>query len=171
MVTKPKTAGSAHSTTEKSLEAMFSEAIDLADRKDYDKALVALTALAAEAAVQGQLGMARSAKNYILALQARTEKPDNFIAKPELAAQVLLNRGAAAEALALLDEALKADGQDARLFYLKATAHAQLEDAEVSAQALKQAVRLNQDFLHQFRLERDFDRVRSLAPFVSNGLD
>jgi predicted Zn-dependent protease len=171
MVTKTKTAGSAHSTSEKTLETLFSEALELVNQKENDQATTALEALVAEAVSQGQLGLARSARNYLLVLKSRKEAPEDFLANPELAAQVLLNRGAADEALALLDKVLKTDSQDARLFYLKATAHAQKDEAEASAEALKQAVQLNQDFLHQFRLERDFDHVRSFAAFVSNGLD
>jgi tetratricopeptide (TPR) repeat protein len=171
MATKTKTAGSTTSAPEKTLEGLFSEALDLVDQKAYDKALVALEVLRLEAGKQGQISMARSARNYIAALQLRTQAKDETPVKPELAAQLLLNHGAADEALALLDKAIKTHGQDARLFYLKATAHAQKDEAEAAAEAMRQSVALNQDVVHQFRLERDFDRVRSSAPFLALGLE
>jgi tetratricopeptide (TPR) repeat protein len=171
MATKTKTAGSTTSAPEKTLEGLFSEALDLVDQKAYDKALVALEALRLEAGKQGQISMARSARNYIAALQLRTQVKAVTPTDPELAAQLLLNCGAADEALALLDKAIKTDGQDARLFYLKATAHAQKDEAEAAAEAIRQSVALNQDVVHQFRLERDFDRVRSSAPFLALGLE
>lgn len=171
MATKTKTTGSAQSAPEKSLEALFSEALELMNQKQYDKAIAALEEVHVGAKNHGQVGMARSARNYIAGLQSRNEKKEEVSAGPELAAQILLNRGAADEALELLDKAVKVNGQDARLFYLKATAHAQKGEPDAAAEALKQAVALNQDFLHQFRLERDFDRVRSSASFVSLGLE
>ena len=171
MPTKTKTAGSTHPVSEKSLEVMFSEALELVYQQRYDTAIPALEHVQAEAANQGRVGMARSAKNYVLALNARLEKKEETPAKPELAAQLALNRGAVDEALDLLGKVLTASTQDARLFYLKATAHAQKDEADASAEALKQAVALNQDFLHQFRLERDFDRIRSASAFVSLGLE
>jgi Flp pilus assembly protein TadD len=88
-----------------------------------------------------------------------------------LAAQIPLNRGEADEALAVIEKGLKADGKDARLHYLKAIAYAQKEDADAAAAALKQALGLNPDLMHQYRLERDFDRVRPSAAFASLGMD
>lgn len=171
MATKTKTPGSTNSAPDKTLEGKFSEALDLVEQKHYDKAIAALEALQLEAGKHGMIAMARSARNYIMALQSRTQKEAELLTNPELAAQFFLNRGAADEALALLDRALKTHDQDARLFYLKATAHAQKDEAEAASEAIRQAVSLNQDFLHQFRLERDFDRVRSSAPFVALGLE
>jgi tetratricopeptide (TPR) repeat protein len=171
MATKTKTAGSTNSAPDKNLEGRFSEALDLVNQKDYDNAIAALDALQSEAGKQGMVSLARSARNYITALRLRTQAKDEMPAVPALDAQLLLNCGAADEALALLDKALKTEGQDARLFYLKATAHAQKDEAEAAAEAIQQAVSLNQDFLHQFRLERDFDRIRSSASFLALGLE
>jgi len=171
MATKSKTVGSTSSAPDKSLEGMLSEALDLVEQKQYEKGLAALEGVRSEAVKQGRISLARTAGNYILALQARVRPVDDAAARPELAAQVLLNHGASDEALALLDKALKSHGQDARLFYLKATAHAQKDEAEPAAEAIRQAVALNQDFLHQFRLERDFDRIRSSASFTALGLE
>lgn len=171
MATKSKTVGSASPAPGKSLEDLLAEALELVNQKPQDKAMAALEAVLAEAGKQGAISIARTAGNYLKALKARTAPAEEAIAKPELAAQVLLNRGAADEALALLDKALKTHGQDARLFYLKATAHAQKDEAEPAAEAIRQAVALNQDFLHQFRLERDFDRIRYTASFTTLGLE
>ena len=171
MVTKSKTPGSTNSAPDKNLEGMFSEALNLVDQKHYDKAIAALEALQAEAGKHGMIAMARSARNYIMALQSRTQQEEETSTNPGLTAQLSLNRGAADEALELLNKALKTHGQDARLFYLKATAHAQKAETEAAAEAIRQAVSLNQDFLHQFRLERDFDQVRSSASFMALGLE
>jgi predicted Zn-dependent protease len=171
MPTKTKTAGSAHPTPEKSLEGLFSEALELVHHQQHDKAIAALEALLVEAGSHGQVGMAHSVRTYLSALKSRSEKKADTPTTPELAAQLALNRGAADEALDLLGKALATHSQDARLFYLKATAHAQKDEADAAAEALKQAVTLNQDFLHQFRLERDFDRVRSASAFISLGLE
>jgi tetratricopeptide (TPR) repeat protein len=171
MATKTKTAGTTNVAPDKNLEGMFSEALDLVDQKAYDKALAALESLQLEAGKQGLVSLARSARNYIAAIQARTQKQEETPVQPELDGQLLLNLGKADEALAMLDKALKTHGQDARLFYLKATAHAQKDEAEPAAEAIQQAVALNQDFLHQFRLERDFDRVRSASFFTALGLE
>ncbi len=171
MATKTKTPGSTNSAPDQNLAGMFSEALDLVNQKHYDRAIAALEELQIEAGKHGMVSMARSARNYITALQSHTQKLEATPTNPELAAQLSLNRGAADEALLILDEALKIHGQDARLFYLKATAHAQKDEAEAAAEAIRQAVSLNQDFLHQFRLERDFDRVRSSASFAALGLE
>ena len=171
MATKTKTAGSTHSTPETNLEGMFSEALDLVNQKHYDKAIVALEAVQVEAGKHGMIAMARSARNYVTALQARAPKAPETHTDPVLAAHLLLNQGAADAALELLDKALQTQSQDARLLYLKATAHAQKDEAEPAAEAVRQAVALNQDFLHQFRLERDFDRIRSSASFVALDLE
>jgi len=171
MATKSKTVGSTSSAPDKGLEGMLSEAIDLVDKKQYEKGLAALEAVRAEAGRRGAISVARTAGNYFKAVQARTQPADDAVVQPELAAQVLLNHGAADEALVMLDKALKSHGQDARLHYLKATAHAQKDEAEPAAEAIRQAVALNQDFLHQFRLERDFDRIRSSASFTALGLE
>ena len=156
MATKTKTAGSTHSAPETNLEGMFSEALDLVNQKHYDKAIAALEAVQVEAGKHGMIAMARSARNYVTALQARTPKAEETHTDA---------------ALELLDKALQTQSQDARLFYLKATAHAQKDEAEAAAEAVRQAVALNQDFLHQFRLERDFDRIRSSASFVALDLE
>jgi Flp pilus assembly protein TadD len=171
MATKTKTAGSTNSAPELNLEGKFSEALDLVDLNKHDEAIIALEALRAEAGKHGMVAMARSAGIYLTALHARTHQQEEPTDRPELAAQLLLNRGASDEALELLDKALRTRDQDARLFYLKATAHAQKDEADSAAEAVRQAVSLNQDFLHQFRLERDFDRVRSSASFISLGLE
>jgi len=150
---------------------MFSEALTLVNQDQHDKAIAALEGVVAEAKAHGHVGLARSAANHLMVLRSRSEKKHTSSAGPVLEAQVALNRGASDEALAVIEKGLKADGNDARLYYLKAIAHAQKEDAEVAAAAIKQALSLNQDFVHQYRLEKDFDRVRSTAAFVSLDMD
>lgn len=171
MVTKTKPAASGNTPQGKSLEALFSEALKLVDQAQHDQAVAALESVRTQALSHGMVALARSAGNYLAALQSKSVHKKEAAVQPELAAQVCLNRGEADEALALLDKALKADGQDARLHYLKATALAQKGEAEAAAEALRKAVALNPDFCHQFRLERDFDRVRSASAFSSLGQD
>ncbi len=167
MATNTKHSGSTHAE----LEKLFSGALELVNQKQHDKAVAALERVASEAVQAGHVALARVAKNYLTALQVHSQPKADIKASPELEAQVLLNRGDWDQALALLEKALGGKAQDARLLYLKATALALKEDAPGSAEALKQAVALNPDLVHQFRLEKDFDRVRSAAPFVSAGLD
>jgi tetratricopeptide (TPR) repeat protein len=171
MSTKSKTAGSTLSVPERPLEALFSEALALINENQHDKAITALESLVAEAKARGQVGLARSAGNRLAALRARSENKADVSVDPVLEAQICLNRGASDQALELVDKALKADGRDARLYYLKAIAHAQKEEAESAAAAAKQAIALNQELMHQYRLEKDFDRVRSSSAFVSLGMD
>ncbi len=171
MSTKSKTAGSTSVASERPLETMFSEALALVGQNQHDKAIAALEAVVTEAKAHGQVGMARSAANHVAALRARSEKKQADGGDPVLAAQLTLNRGEADEALAVIEKGLKADGKDARLHYLKAIAYAQKEDAESAAAAMKQALGLNPELMHQYRLERDFDRVRPSAAFAALGMD
>jgi tetratricopeptide (TPR) repeat protein len=150
---------------------MFSEALTLLGENQYDKAITALEGVVAEAKTLGHVGLARSAANRLAALRARSEKKATGSMNPVLEAQILLNCGASDQALDLVGKALKADAGDARLFYLKAIAHAQKEEAEAAAADVKQAIALNQELMHQYRLEKDFDRVRSSSAFVSLGMD
>jgi tetratricopeptide (TPR) repeat protein len=171
MSTKTKISGSANQTPENLLEGQFSEAIELVNQGHHEKAIPALEAVRAGARELGMVALVRAAGNYLTAIQSHFHKPEETPGNPDLVAQLMLNRGAVDEAMELLVEALKNGSQDARLFYLKATAHALKNEAEAAAEEMQKAVSLNQDFLHQFRLERDFDRVRSAAPFVSLGLE
>src|SRR5512145_93194 len=101
MPTKTKTAGSTNSTPAKSLETLFSEALELVNQKHHDKAIAAFEALLAEVADHGHVGMARSVRNYLSVLRAKAEKTADVAATPVLEAQVWLNRGEADHALEL----------------------------------------------------------------------
>ncbi|HWQ08685.1 MAG TPA: hypothetical protein VN436_06255 [Holophaga sp.] len=171
MATNTNTAGFETPLSEVNLEGTLSEALELVGQHRCDQAAALLETLKTAAEAQGKVSMARTARVYLSAMQSRTEEKAKAECQPELDAQVLLNRGAVDEALKLLESALKAQEKDARLFYLKATAHALKDEAEASAQALRQAASLNKEFLHQYRLERDFDRVRTSAPFASFELE
>lgn len=171
MATNTSTAGFENPLSELNLEGTLSEALELVGQHRCDQAAALLETLKAAAEAQGKVSLARTARVYLAAMQARTQETAGPDCQPELGAQVLLNRGKVDEALKLLEPAIKAHGKDARLFYLKATAHALRDEAEASAEALRHAVSLNQEFLHQFHLERDFDRVRMSAPFASFGMD
>ena len=173
MATNTKTAGSANPPSEMNLEEAFSEALDLVNQNKREQALAVFEALKAQAEARGRVAMARSARTYLAALQAGPQAKAVPAGKPEpqLEAQVYLNRGEAEHALKILDPAIKAQGQDARLHYLKATAHAQRDETEAAAESLRQAVALDPEFMHQYRLERDFDRVRATSTFAALGMD
>jgi predicted Zn-dependent protease len=171
MVTKTKTTASGTPASSMDLEARYTEALALVGRKDTAQAKAMLEALLEDATSQGHVSLARAARVYLANLASREEKKAEVVPAPELAAQVHLNRGETDEALALLDKALAERPREARLFYLKATAHALKDQAPESAEALRQATALNPDYIHQYRLEKDFDRVRHLAPFVTLGVD
>ena len=162
-----KNSETGHSASEKTLEERYSESLELVNSGRLDTANAALEALQTEALAQGKLGMVRSIRNYLAAIQARTKPQGELAACPELTAQISLNKGDVDGALAILDAALEHTDKDARLFYLKALALAIKEQIEDAAEALRRAIALNHDFVHQFRLERDFDSVRSTASFAS----
>ena len=73
---------------------------------------------------------------------------------------LMLNRRKPEQALEVAEKALKGEGKNGHLHFLKATALAQLGRAEDAAAALKAALGLEPELIHQVRLEPDFDVVR-----------
>ena len=171
MTIETKTDGSAVPASGANLEERFAAALDLLYRNRRDEAVTALEAMEIEAGKSGQVAMARAARTYLTALRSHGEPKEVPVVQPEMAAQLCLNRGETDGALALLDKALATQDKDARLFYLKAIAHAQKDEAEAAAAAIRRAASLNPDILHQVHLEPDFDRIRSTSFFAALGMD
>ena len=137
------------------------------EAKKYAEAEAIFESLVGSAKELGNLGLQRMVQNYLSVCHEHTTKASKGHISPEAEAQMLLNRGDAKAALTLLDKALKASPNHAAQHYLKASAHAQLGDAEASAEALNHALLLDGDLLNLYRLEPDFEKVRNLAPFAA----
>jgi hypothetical protein len=150
------------------VEAAFSAGLEQLNAGNLEAAAASFASVREQAAAAGLLNLGRAARSYLAGIQARVlERGEASKGTAELSAQVLLNRKEAAEALAILDKALQAAPDRTSLLYLKAVAHALLDQAQESADALALAVKGDSDLLFQFRLEPDFDGVRHAAPFAA----
>ena len=168
MATKTKTSETSASAPVPSVEQTFSEGLEHLDAGRLIEASTAFKFVLAQAMEQERLGLGRTARGYLAAVDARLReqgKPGEET--PELTAQLLLNQKQAEVALAGLDLALAAQPERATLHYLKAVGHAQLEQGQESADALAKAVELDPDYLFQFRLEPDFDALRHSGAFAA----
>lgn len=163
MVTKAKTA--ATPAAEASLESRLSEAISLAG-SNREQAVSAFEAIAAEASANGQVSLARTARNYLESLNRKQAGASTAKPSAELEASVLLNGRRSEEALTLMDKALAADKARPTLCYLKALALVQMSRFEESAEALRQALTLDPSLKHQYLMEPDFNPARRQACFV-----
>lgn len=151
----------------KALDSQLTKALGLVGSKHYAEALEIFKALVAPAKESGNIALQRTVHNYLVVCEHKTSKAPKGAASPEGDAQWLLNRKDSAGALALLEKSIKAAPTSGILHFLKATAHAQLGEAEASAEALNRSMLLNGDLLHLYRLETDFDAVRNTAPFAA----
>ena len=168
MATKTKSSETAAPVPSTSLEATFSEGLKQLDAGNLEAAAATFSSVQEQASATEQLNLGRAARGYLAAIQARIqERGEASRETPELSAQILLNRRESEAALAGLDKALAAAPERAPLLYLKALAHAQLDQAQEAADALAKAVRGDADFLYQFRLEPDFDGIRHSAPIAN----
>ena len=167
MATKTITSETLASEPVTPVEQTFSEGLAHLDAGRLIEANTAFKYVLAQAAEQEHLGLGRTARGYLAAVEARLQEQGKPVEEtPELTAQLLLNRKQSEPALAGLDQALAAQPQRATLHYLKAVAHAQLEQGQEAADALAKAVELDPDFLFQFRLEPDFDSLRHSGAFA-----
>lgn len=168
MATKTKTSEPQAATPGQSVEKTFSEGLVHFNAGRLPEAAKAFQSAQTEAVAQELLNLARAARGYLTAVQARLdEQGKSAPVSPELSAQVLLNQGDFAGALALLDKASLAQPERAALHYLKALVLAQLDQPQEAADALTRAAELDADVLFQFRLESDFDGVRNSGPFTA----
>jgi len=164
MATKAKSSATANPVSakghENALGEKLSAALELFHGKKLKEAAAALNGLLSEAREAGNFGMVRTIQTTLANLEARADQPEGPKESPSLVASVLINRREGEAALEVLDKALKADGANPRLNFLKATALAQLGKAEPSAEALEKAIAGDPGMQVLFCLERDFDAVR-----------
>lgn len=168
MATKAKTSGTPAATqaTAQGPEVMLQEALVLFQGGKAEAAKTAFQALEAQAQALGNLGIARTAKVHLRALDQQVKGAAIFAAQPELDAQILINKDEPEAAVEVLDKALGSQADRAILHYLKAVALAQLHQAEGSAQCLTKAAELDPGMLYLFHLESDFDPLRHQAVFA-----
>ncbi len=151
----------------KALDSQLTKALGLVGTKHYAEAMEIFKALVGPAKEAGNIPLQRTLHNYLLVCEHKTAKTPKGAASPEGEAQWLLNKKDSTGALAMLEKSIKTAPTSGILQFLKATAHAQLGDAEASAEALNRSLLLNGDLLHLYRLETDFDTVRNMAPFAA----
>lgn len=151
----------------KALDSQLTKALGLVESKHYGEAMEIFKALVGPAKEAGNVALQRTLHNYLVVCEHKTAKAPKTTDSPEGDAQWLLNKKDATAALALLEKSIKATPTSGILHFLKATAHAQVGDAEASADALNRSLLLNGDLIHLYRLETDFDAVRNMAPFAA----
>ncbi len=165
---KAKSSGAAATPSiPKAIDSQLTKALGLMESKHYTEAMEQFKAITGPAKEIGNIALQRTVRNYLVVCEHKTAKAPKGGATPEGDAQWLLNRKDSTGALALLEKSIKAAPTSGILQFLKATAHAQLGDAEASAEALNRSLLLNSDLLHLYRLETDFDGVRNMAPFAA----
>lgn len=171
MATKAKSSATTNPVSAKGHENALGEklgaALDLFHGKKLKEAAAALNGLLAEARETGHFGMVRTIQTTLASLEARADQSEGSKESPCLVASVLINRREGEAALEILDKALKTDGTNPRLNFLKATALAQLGKAEPSAEALEKAITGDPGMQVLFCLERDFDGVRYNPAFAA----
>jgi tetratricopeptide (TPR) repeat protein len=151
----------------KAIDSQLTKALGLVESKHFDEAMEIFKGLVGPAKEAGNIALQRTLHNYLVVCEHKTAKAPKGTASPEGEAQWLLNKKDSNGALALLEKSIKAAPTSGILQFLKATAHAQLGDAEASAEALNRCLLLNGDLIHLYRLETDFDAVRNMAPFAA----
>ena len=151
----------------KALDSQLTKALGLVGSKHYAEAMEIFKALVGPAKEAGNIALQRTLHNYLVVCERKTAKAPKGAASPEGDVQWLLNKKDSTGALALLEKSIKAAPASGILQFLKATAHAQLGDAEAAAEVLNRSLLLNSDLIHLYRLETDFDAVRNTAPFAA----
>ncbi len=166
MVTKAKAKSESNTkTAAHPLAEEFGKAVKLFDAGKHGEAAKAFEALVAQAQEGGHWHLKRSAQGYLATCQRHTQTPKEPKRTPEVEAQMLLNGKDAEGAMKVLDKALKAHADHAKLHYLKAVALAQLDQEEPCAASLKAALDLDPDLTYQFRMEPDFEDMRDHPAF------
>ncbi len=171
MATKAKSSVTPNSDPAKGqenpLNGKLTAALELFYGKKLKEAAVALSALLPEARTTGNFGMIRTINTTLTALEARGLKAEDDPEVPAIEATLHLNLKEGQAALDILETALKSDGANPRLNFLKATALAQLGKVELAAEALGKAIAADPGVQVLFRLEPDFDSVRCGAAFAA----
>lgn len=159
MATKAKTPAPA-ATPSIGLEARLTAALEQLHGKHPAEGEEALRQLLQEAKAEGRFPVARRISHVLAARHPSSEKPKAVKEDAAFQAILQLNRRKPDQALEVLDKALKSDGKNGHLLFLKATAFAQLGRPEEVASTLKSALEAEPGLMHQVRLEPDFDAVR-----------
>ncbi len=171
MATKAKSSATTHpgpaKGQENPLSGKLTAALDLFHGKKLKEAEAALNAILPEARETGNFGMIRTVRTTLAAIAALGAKPEAGKEAPALVATLHLNRKEGEAALEAVEKALKGDGANPRLNFLKATALAQLGKADLAAEALGKAIAADPGIQVLFRLERDFDSVRYGSAFAA----
>ena len=167
MVTKAK--GKAPEREAHPHAAELAKAVKLVDGGKHAEAIKPLEALAAASA--GDPALRRVVESYLSVARAKAHPAKAAAESPEQEAQSLLNHRDHANALKVLEKALKAQPKKGLLHYLAATAYAQAGKAEAAAESLKQAMALDPSALFLFRLEPDFSELRKSPLFAFTELD
>lgn len=162
MVTKAK--GKAPERAAHPLAADLAKALRALDAGKPADAIKILEELASASAHDP--AFRRAVESYLAVAKAKAHPAKASAQTPEEEAQSLLNRRQPAEALKVLEKALKAQPKRGMLHYLAATAHAQSGKAEAAADSLKQALALDPSTLFLFRLEPDFSELRKSSLFA-----
>jgi hypothetical protein len=164
MATKPKTLKTP--VPDSTLAGRFSAAIALSDAGGAE-AWKALEAVAREAAAEGNVALARAARNYLLAEEHRRQAEVGIeAAGPELTASQRINLRDWQGALAVLDAALAREPERAPLHYLRAIALVLGENPGAAAESLRKAMALDRSMLFLYQMEPDFNPVRRNSLFV-----
>ena len=107
MATKTKTSETSASAPVPSVEKVFSQGLEQLNAGDLVAAGTSFKFVQEEAISQDRLGLGRTARGYLAAIQARLQEQDAASAgTPELTAQLMLNKNSAATALEVVDRAL-----------------------------------------------------------------
>lgn len=167
MVTKAKakTESNAKTAAPHPLAEEFGKAVKQFEAGKHADAAKAFEGLIAKAQETGQWHLKRSAQGYLAICHRHTQAPKEPKRAPEVEAQMLLNAKDAEAALKVVDKALKAHPEMAKLHYLRAVALAQLDQEDPCAASLKTALELDSDLTYQFRMEPDFEDMRDHPAF------
>ncbi|WP_306591790.1 hypothetical protein [Geothrix sp. 21YS21S-4] len=147
------------------LAESFSQAVKLVDSGKYADAVKKLESLMQEAQAAGDWPMKRRAQVYLALADSKVHPHQVAVTDPVSEIQACLNRRATAEALDLVEKALKAAPSKGTLHYLRAVAFAQNDNVEASAECLKKALELNGDLVFQWHMEPDFNPIRKSPLF------
>lgn len=148
------------------LAASFAKAVKLVDAGKHAEAVKALETLMHEAQAGGDWAMKRRAMVYLSLSEAKVHPPKATAADPVTEIQACLNRRETAEAIKMVDKALKSHPTQGPLHYLRAVAFAQSENVEASAESLKKAMELDSDLVFQWHMEPDFNPIRKSTLFA-----
>lgn len=167
MVTKTKALETLVSVLDPSVEQALLEGLVKFNAGELSAAATAFESIQARTTNKENLGLSCVAQHYLTAIQNRLKDSSHPCQETvEMSAQLLINGRDSVAALEVIDKAIQESPQRAVLYYLKATAHAQLEQDQESADALIKSVGIDPDFIFRFRLESDFDNVRGTDAFL-----